>query len=146
MTSFASAILALSSALFLNACTKTIVLTSGANNPNNGADAPAASKPVEVEYSIQPFNHYIEDIIYIDSLGKAISADISVDFPSGTKKIIVTGKPFVWLFTETHNSTPYEVDYTLSISVNGQLKVSKNCFAPANTPQAVDSVGYQLGN
>jgi hypothetical protein len=137
-TSFAVTILALCSVLFFNACTKT--------NSNNTTDTPATSKPVEVEYSIQPFNHYIDYIVYIDSTGKAAGADISVDFPKGTKKVMINGKPFVWLFTETHNSTSYEVDYTLSISVNGQLKVSKNCFAPANTPQAVDSVGYQLGN
>jgi hypothetical protein len=133
--------------LFVNACSKS---NDSANAPNISANNNMAlpvdtAKVYDVVYAIKPYNHIYQSILYIDSSGKIASADKPGDFANGIKKVTVKGQAFnIWVFTLAGNSTPYELDYTLSITVNGALKISKDCAVPPYTPQLTDSVAYDL--
>jgi hypothetical protein len=133
--------------LSVNACSKSND-SANATNSSTGSNAalPADTPKVyDVVYAITPYNHIYQSILYIDSSGKIASADKPGDFTNGIKKVTVRGQAFnVWVFTLASNSTPYELDYTLSITVNGDLKILKDCAIPAHTPQLTDSVAYDL--
>jgi hypothetical protein len=123
--------------LFLNSCSK--------NNATNKPDSKDAAQVFEVEYTLSPINKYVASIAYIDSNGKVTTLNNLSGLESGSTKMVFKRKPVgIWVSATIKNTSYFEQDYTLSLSVNGQEKQSVRFSTAAGSPSTLEKAEFDL--
>ena len=85
-----------------------------------------------VEYQITPMNNYFTQITYTDKTGNDMIITDPTLFVNGSKTISITEKPFTArIEAKINNTSVTSINYTLVISVNGEVKKYQNVSAPA---------------
>ncbi len=76
-----------------------------------------------IEYRISPMNSSFTKITYTDNSGNAVIVTDPSKFVNGAKSITITSKPFTAkIETLLNNTTTGIINYSLAISVDGQLQ------------------------
>ncbi|HEY0678294.1 MAG TPA: hypothetical protein VGD17_08405 [Chitinophagaceae bacterium] len=99
----------------------------------------------DVEYRIVPASIYITKVTYINEQGVNMFINDISQFSSGGKRITVSTIPFTAkLVTEANNTTTAPLSYSLSISVDGQVKNQVTANIPAMNSSTVTQVEYTI--
>ena len=136
-TTLLKTVLAFSIVLVMNSCSKdnTFPCTRNCTTGN-----------IEVEYKITPFSNSIISVSYTDSLERQVTTGLFEDF-TGTQKIIVPQQNFLALLTASvSNMAGEDLDFSMSISINGQIVKQTNYHEPSHWPGYVvtDSLEFKM--
>jgi hypothetical protein len=103
-----------------------------------------SSGSTTVEYKINPMNVYFTKISYTDNNGNSVEITDPSQFTGGVKSITLTKKPFLAkIETKINNTTSATIPYTLTISVDGQVKTIAQAGAPAMASSS-DQASYNV--
>lgn len=109
-----------------------LIAVMGIACKKDSESTPATS--TTVEYRITPMNNSFTKISFTDANGGSVVITDPAQFASGKKTVSVTSKPFhAKIETQVVNTALTPVQFTLTILVNGEVKITQPASVPASS-------------